>query len=789
MAVSARSLETPGDDPRREWHGLKREIDRQGWGRAASRQLAAITRPHLKAEPGLMSKSAPPKIDAELRLRDLVRLEVEFPILPDDVEIPDEWLAGVIRELRKNLEFAVRLCEEVGDMHRFHISPIVPDERPDISDYGRSHGLSGAVIRFASLFGRLIELDLSRARREFSAWPTDDETAFSRLRIWAGGKPRLTTALQFFQIVKELTDDAFWSEDHQRDLLLVLAERWDKLPQRSRQQIEARLLEGPPQWDGEEDEAYEERRAWATLVRLRWLADNRCRFSFGVEEEISKRHQAAPRWKPEHAKSAADSREMRSGWVRTNTEHAALLREPIETILSNARELSGRTEGDTLEERDPFAGVCVQRPTRAYLALARAARQNDYPEWAWTTFLESAARKNDRIRLLAAVAERLYRFPDAALGRLLYPSTWWLKEISKVLSNEYPASLDKVTSRLIDLLYRKPSEARSAVMATSRGRDWVTEALNSPAGHIAHAILDDSRVEAIHSDVDASAGLLCQLARLLAVTGDPRRHAIAIVTHHLGWFHRFLPEWTEHHLLSILDADDDEDREALWAGFFWNPRVTSATLYLRLKPAVLTLVSERGASREGHVQSLASLTLLGWKSTNPANDERLVSDAEFRDAVLHGGDEFRSQVLWQIQVGINDREESGRRQWSVRAVDFFEHVWPRQRSVKNSSMSIRLCELLLASTESFPDLIDAVLPLLTKITGGIGLHLNVQNEVSRIIDKCPERLLTLLDVVLSDDVADWPYGIGDVLEKIGAADNNLLLDERFQGLNRKWSAR
>ena len=95
----------------------------------------------------------------------------------------------------------------------------------------------------------------------------------------------------------------------------MLAERWGELPERSRKQIEDRLLKGPAKWEGEEDASYEEHRAWATLERLQWLADNECEFSFDVEEEIAKRRPAAPKWKPEYAKHAADSLESRGGWV------------------------------------------------------------------------------------------------------------------------------------------------------------------------------------------------------------------------------------------------------------------------------------------------------------------------------------------------------------------------------------------------------------------------------------------------------------------------------------------
>jgi hypothetical protein len=662
----------------------------------------------------------------------------------------------------------------------------VPDDRPDISDFGRTHGLSGYVIHFASLFERLIDLDISKARQEFSAWPTDDDTAFCRLRFWAGGKSKLATPHAFYHIVKGLGDEAFWSSYHQRDLLLVLAKRWRMLPVKSRKNIEDRLLKGPPKREYEEDASYEERRAWATLERLQWMADNKCQFSFDVEKEIAKRRPLAPKWKPEYANHAADSMESQGGWVRTITEHAVLLGEPIESVLSKAKELSGRTEGNTLEERDPFAGLCAERPNRAYLALTHAARCNDYPEWAWRTFLVSSSREKDNPKLMATIAERLCRLPDEALTKVLYPSTSWLQKVSKPLSKEYPESFDKATSRLIDILNLETPDSRSG---TNRGRDWVTEALNSPVGHIAMAILEDSRVAAINGDVDPSANWLCQLARLLALSGDRRRHAIVIISHYLGWFHHLISEWTEHHLLSILDAEDEEDREALWAGFLWNPRVTSAAFYLRLKPALLELVKKRDSLREGRVQSLAFLALMGWITPDAKTEERCIHNAEFRDILLHGGDDFRSHILWHLQRELKDKDGNSRKEWLARAQEFFQNVWPHQRTVKNSAMSIRLCELVLSNSESFLTLVDVILPFLTKINRDFGLHLHLQYGDSDIINKHPERLLTLLYAILSDEVSEWPYGIEDVLEKIGAADSDLLSDTRLQELKRKWNAR
>ncbi len=138
------------------------------------------------------------------------------------------------------------------------------------------------------------------------------------------------------------------------------------------------------------------------------------------------------------------------------------------------------------------------------------------------------------------------------------------------------------------------------------------------------------------------------IEKCLTLSGDPRRYAIAIATHHLGWLHANADEWTEQHLLTILDGDDVEDQEAFWAGFFWNPRVSRPALFLRIKNGLLAVAKDGTHSREGHFQSLASLLLTGWMSSAQNEDRRWVNNSELRNVLLHGGDELRSHVLWQF---------------------------------------------------------------------------------------------------------------------------------------------
>ena len=781
------STEELQTESRREWYDLQSHIKREGWNRATLRKFSAFSLPLLKATPGLLSDVVAPSYDSECRLSELVRLEVEYSFPPSDIVIPDEYLERVVRGFRTNLEIASQLHAEFDEMRFHRICPLIPDPSPDISDYERTHGLSGYVVWFASLFERLLEIDLPNAKREFAAWRNDDDPVFCTLRIWACGKPALITPHGLSKIFKSLSDKMFWDSGRQRDLLTVLATRWGQLSENVRQSIENRLLKGPPPWDGEDEKSYLEHKAWMSLQRIEWMATQGCEFTFDVAAEIESLKLSAPRWVPEYARSAADSREIRGGWIQTNTEHTILLDQPLNSVLSKAQELSGRVRDGRLEENDPFAGLCEAHPVRAYLALASAARRGEYPAWAWDKFLKDInGREKDSQKLSAVIAERLCRTPDASLHDFIYASTWWLQRVSVTLSQSYPNSFDKAISRFVELLPRLPAIERSNRDDDGRNRDWVMDAINSPSGHIAQAILEDSR---LRTTIDAEVSThkwLSHLTKLLAIDGDSRRYAIVIISHRLSWLYHVVPAWTEEHLLVLLDAESGEDQAAIWAGFSRHPKIYGKALYSRLKPSLLALAKTGGRSRRGHIQSLASVILRGWTAGNQDGAARWLSNEEMRDAILHGGDEFRSQVLWQLEWGLKDKEEGNRKKWMSDSKEFFQHVWPRQKVVKGPSMSVRLCETLFANEHAFGELVDTVTPFLTTITSG---HLHLDDEARAIADKHPEKVLSLLMVVLSESVSEWPYGADDFLDRIGQADTLLLSDARYRELRRRWDSR
>ena len=117
------------------------------------------------------------------------------------------------------------------------------------------------------------------------------------------------------------------------------------------------------------------------------------------------------------------------------------LQVPLADVLKKALELRGRPH-ELLVKSDPFAGLASQRPARAFAALTKATKLNDYSPWAWKTFLNADKRKSDKPRFMALIAERISRLPTSALVEIVHSVSDWLYVSSKVLLEKYPIQFE-----------------------------------------------------------------------------------------------------------------------------------------------------------------------------------------------------------------------------------------------------------------------------------------------------------------------------------------------------------
>jgi hypothetical protein len=769
---------TRQDDFSGDYFQLLAAVKVDGWSSASIRKFANLHRPRFKVGRAFYGSPRPPE-PTDLRLRDLMHLDVEYPHQNEEVSIPEAFLASLIREQRLNLELGVALEKELGGYGLHTLISIEPEDDEDPSDRTYKSGINVPLFEYLRLLRRLLEIDGRTAKQEAFAWRNSEGPVATHIKVWSCGDPRLVDRKDIAAIFRTISRDEFWDGSHQRDLLLALEKRWNELATQTRRSMERRLLQGRKKWKGETTKEFKQRRASAILSRIYWLVSKGCKLSFDVDSATKRLRDDYPEWQMEWASNAAFAAGMRSGWVKTDTKSDALLNQPLANILDAAAKLSGRSPDEFFVERDPYAGWCSVKPVRAFSALTVASKAGKYPLSSWQTFLNHEIRKQDRVRFVVLIASRLSRLPDDFLNDLLRPATDWLLRSHKTLLPERRDVFDRLWSRIMGLLKTRPQSGESSIIRGSQQPDWATEALNSPVGHLAQVLMSDPAINKLKTGDQFPEWWKGRCDDLLSLSGDRRRHALAIFCHNLVWLFALDQQWATNAFLPVIEQQDS-DSDAFWAGFFWGAKVPQEQLYVRMKPALLRLVHKNSDTRRKHAEILAGIILAGWGTKLESGETRAITDSEMTALLVEADDDFRVQLIWHLE----NWSKVPKSHWSDDAVTLLTEVWPKQIAAKTPRVSAKLTELAFAQGDRFPSYVDYILPLLVPIDQDYISLPTLRREQDNLVDKYPERTLALLHAVLSDNARQWPYGISEVLDRIGKADSRLLTDGRLIKLNR-----
>jgi hypothetical protein len=339
--------------------------------------------------------------------------------------------------------------------------------------------------------------------------------------------------------------------------------------------------------------------------------------------------------------------------------------------------------------------------------------------------------------------------------------------------------LDRLWMRIVGLLRTYPQSGESTIIRGSHQPDWATEALNSSVGHLAQVLMSDSSIQELKAGDGFPDWWKERCDDLLSLSGDRRRHALAIFCHNLVWLFAVDQRWVTKAFLPVIERQDG-DSDAFWAGFFWGAKVPQEQLFIQMKPALLRLAHKKSDTRRKHAEILAGILLAGWGSKIQHGEIRTVTNPEMTALLVDAGDDFRTQLLWHLENWTKIPESH----WVDDAATLLTQVWPKQMAAKTPRVSAKLAELAFAQGDRFPSFVDYVLPLVLPIDQD---YINVpilRRERDSLVDKFPERTLALLHAILSDSARQWPYGVSEILDRIGKADPRLLADSRLIKLNR-----
>ena len=360
-----------------------------------------------------------------------------------------------------------------------------------------------------------------------------------------------------------------------------------------------------------------------------------------------------------------------------------------------------------------------------------------------------------------------------------------MRNVGGVLAGRDVGAFRSVVESLIETMVVGPVGGVVSIERRAQ-RDWGGEAINSSVGHVVEAMFSDPAVV----ERGGGDGLPCWwsagLEKMLKVEGDAYRYVVVILASRLSKLYWWDTDWTEAHLLTVLESEDAENRAAFWNGFLWAGQAPWSLLYMRLKESVLRVARDGGGRGERHGEVLAGLVLTGWR--NRADGRRYVSNEEFRGLLVDVEEGFRGRVLWLVEKWVRDARGEGLSGAAALVVEFLADVWPRQRSVKTPAMSARLFRLAFANRALFPQLANVIEPLLTKAEVD-RVPLPRLRALLEMVDCYPREVLGLVDAVLPARVEAWPLEVGEIVGRIWEADEELRLDRRLRELKWKWNTR
>ncbi|MBY6240028.1 SIR2 family protein [Methylosinus sp. Sm6] len=759
------------DDPDMIRYDLEARGRRDGWSASLVRDVAAMYKPQLKVERAFGVRH-PFHWQAPIP-DDIIRVRVDYPRPHVAVAISDAYVLYAVSQFRGNLELAIALEHEISGHNDLYLQTTrANDDGPGLDE--SSYGLTGPMIFFQKLMTRFAELDRDGARAEVSRWPVADEHVFARLRIWAAGRRDLLDGPEAASVFLGLPEQVFWGSQHERDVLYALRDRWPDFSVTEHERLEARLREGSFPWSDDVRGGPTRAAAFERLNRLFWLSGQGVAFGFDLDAEMTALRKLAPEWTRAAGADAAASNAPEVSSIGTDDTPDSLMDLPISEILPRVRE-AGRMDIRDRVQRAPFSGLVKRSPVCALMALAHAARCGEAPRHPWADFLRLEARDANRPRMIRAIAARLCRLPIGQFREIAYPVADWMERNAAWLFGDAADALAPLWNRMIEALMIGSTNAPHRP-----DRSWADDALNAPVGRLVNLLMKDPAKNGLENGAGYPPVWRGRLDDLLGLPGDLRRQALVLIAFHVAWLYNIDPNWTETAVLPAVE-DESDDGDAFWGGFLWAARIPSRELFVRLKPCLMARTLQPPV-REAHDSTLAAMLLAGWGGDADADKpERLISDLELREVLIHSDNQLRRQVLRTLE-----RWSSGSQgRWRERVIPFLSEVWPKQRALKIPEISVRLAEFAMASGDLMPEVVALVLPRLVPVRDGSFITMAINSEDPDFsARRHPRAMLDLLEAVLPEDSRGWPYNFEKVLDILVQAPETSV-DPRLADLRRR----
>ena len=766
-------VKTPWRDA--DLYRWKRRLNREGVTTTLRLELRELLAPKVALKKPFRWGDEVENTEKPTHVRDLV--DWELVLAADHVHSTlrdlseDRWRAALpllLEDFQQLLRDALDLLRELsgGDDRRDRSHWDLPSITPHWQNRGYHDWVSLIeLLRDAWLEVRSIET--ARAGLIAQAWFDLPYPTFKRLALFAASRDAVIAPEQWVDWL--LTDNAWWlwSTNTGREVFRLLVLQGRQLAGATQERLEAAILAGPLREMYREDLEPDE---WQNLVdRSIWLSLaklNASGVALGIPAaaRFAELSDAYPQWQ-----LAPNERDEFSHWMSGTGDPDYEESREVDIAPRKRRDLAQWLVKPPAERRpiyeDTWLDVCRSRFFHSLCALCDLAKEDVWPAERWRAALQAWSEEGMVLRSWRYAAPLVRTMPDSVIQEVVHAVTRWIEIVSKSV-HQHEEILMNMYRRVLAL----PLEPGTGIIHNGKPIDQpVTEAINHPVGHVAQALINlwfkrnPNDNEKLPADIEPFFTELCN------VQVDRFRHGRVLLGSRLIALYRVDPAWAEKHLLPLFNWDNPSEAKAVWEGFLWSPRWYQPVM-IAIKPQFLATANHYADLGEHRQQFAAFLT---YAALRPTEDYTLDDFRSAVSALPQEGLEEAAQALSQALEGAADQREE---YWANRVQPFWQHVWPKSRTLATPRIAESLTRLIIAARGQFPVALNAMEAWLREIEHPYYVVHLLQE--SGLCNRFPTDALRLLYAVIADQ--QWvPSELGQCLDEIVLAAPQLAHDPRF----------
>lgn len=754
----------------------KEQFLKEGLSGSLRMKLRELLSPRITLREPFRWKNDGESPDRSERLKDIIDWElvlaedhVESAI--DELRKTSKWdgnLGSLIDDFDILLSDALGILQELGEASEYCDRSYW--DLPSIAPHWQNRGFREWVVlielardAWLKVFGERPD----RARSIARAWFEKPFPTFKRLALFAASQDDCILPEEWAGWLLIEKSRWLWRIDTRREVMRLLVLQGKKLPADRQAQIEASILNGPPQEDYRDDLAPDDWKSiadesiWIRLAKLQSSGVVLGSSALARLNELSAEHT--------HLKFRAHDREEFSHWVSGTgdpdyeplkaSDQAPRTRKQLATWLKLPPD-SQRDYGFVGD--DGWSEVCRTRLFHVVMALHDLGDAGDWQASRLGSALRTWSQENLALRSWRCASKLVSKIPDQVFLVCAHDIAWWLDAVSKTLDRFEPVFL---------ALCRRLLEIREfSVIGKIK---TLTNAINHPIGLVTQALLTVWLKQDLKDGMKLSHPIKPLFTAICDAEAEHFRAGRMIVAARVITLFRVDQEWTTTHLLPKFSwAADATEARISWEGFLWSPRLY-LPLFVTWKKEFLEACRRYSEFHEPQRNLVALLTYAALELIET------YTYAEFRGVFSELPQEALDQaaeIMAQAMEGAGDQKES---YWKNRLAPFWTNVWPKSAKLASKNIAAAFARLCVIAGPMFKEVFEAIQGWLQPLSHPFRIFTVLRD--SGLCQRHPREALQFLSAIV-DDQTYVPKEFGQCLDQIVSALPDLERDRNHQRL-------